>query len=64
MFPVATPPNAIVFASGVISVAQMARPGLLFNIAAILMITACMYGFGWAIFGIEMGKVPDWAATR
>jgi sodium-dependent dicarboxylate transporter 2/3/5 len=39
MLPVATPPNAIVYGSGQVSVAQMVRAGFLINIAAILLIT-------------------------
>ena len=38
MLPMSTPPNAIVFASGHLSVTQMAKAGLLINIIAILLI--------------------------
>lgn len=40
MLPVATPPNAIVFGSGRLTVAQMARAGFLLNLAAIAIILA------------------------
>ncbi|HSM61980.1 MAG TPA: SLC13 family permease, partial [Longimicrobiales bacterium] len=40
MLPVATPPNAIVFSSGYLSIPQMARAGLLLNLTAIAVITA------------------------
>ena len=40
MMPVATPPNAIVYASGEIAIAQMARAGLAVNLLAVLMIAA------------------------
>ncbi len=39
MLPVATPPNAIVFASGRISIGQMARAGFGLNIVGIVLIT-------------------------
>jgi solute carrier family 13 (sodium-dependent dicarboxylate transporter), member 2/3/5 len=39
MLPVATPPNAIVFASGALTIPQMARAGLLLNLIASVSIT-------------------------
>ncbi|MEL6811546.1 MAG: DASS family sodium-coupled anion symporter [Bacteroidota bacterium] len=38
MLPMATPPNAIVFASGHIKVAQMARIGIVLNIVSVLLL--------------------------
>jgi len=38
MLPVATPPNAIVFASGYLTIPQMSRAGLLLNLCAIVVI--------------------------
>lgn len=40
MLPVATPPNAIVFSSGYISIPQMVRAGFILNIISILLVTA------------------------
>ncbi|HCZ37549.1 MAG TPA: hypothetical protein DHV26_16640 [Cytophagales bacterium] len=40
MFPVATPPNAIVFSSGHMKVKDMMRAGLVMNIIALLLIYA------------------------
>ncbi|MCA8976515.1 MAG: DASS family sodium-coupled anion symporter, partial [Planctomycetes bacterium] len=39
MLPVATPPNAIVFASGYVSIPQMVRAGLWFNLLSIVLVT-------------------------
>jgi sodium-dependent dicarboxylate transporter 2/3/5 len=39
MLPVATPPNAIVFGSGYITIPQMSRAGLVLNLCAIVLIT-------------------------
>lgn len=44
MLPMATPPNAIVFASGYIKVHQMARAGIILNLIAVVLIIL-MYQF-------------------
>ena len=38
MLPVATPPNAIVFSTGLISIPQMIRAGFLLNIMGIIIV--------------------------
>lgn len=43
MLPVATPPNAIVFSSGLLSMAQMVRAGFWLNLLASVLITAWCY---------------------
>lgn len=40
MMPVATPPNAIVFGTGHVTIAQMAKAGLWLNLAGIVVVTA------------------------
>jgi len=40
MLPVATPPNAIVFASGMLTIPQMVRAGFYLNVAGLLLLTA------------------------
>jgi sodium-dependent dicarboxylate transporter 2/3/5 len=61
MMPVATPPNAIVFGSGMVTVPKMARAGILLNLAAILVIVLATYSLVLLVFGVEPGVVPDWA---
>lgn len=43
MLPVATPPNAIVFGSGYLTIPQMARAGFWLNIIGVVLITAMLY---------------------
>jgi len=50
MLPIATPPNAIVFGSGVISIPQMMRGGIALNLVGIALITLFAYTLGaWAL---------------
>ncbi|MEM9373661.1 MAG: SLC13 family permease, partial [Planctomycetota bacterium] len=51
MLPVATPPNAIVFSSGRISIRSMIRAGLWLNVLSIFTIT----GLVWFLGGILLG---------
>jgi sodium-dependent dicarboxylate transporter 2/3/5 len=43
MLPVATPPNAVVFGSGLVSIPQMCRAGLWLNLLGIVLITGLTY---------------------
>jgi sodium-dependent dicarboxylate transporter 2/3/5 len=61
MMPVATPPNAIVFGSGRIRIAEMARAGILINVIGAFLITAFFYLIGTAILSIDPNLFPDWA---
>lgn len=51
MMPVATPPNAIVFGGGHLTIPDMARAGILVNFAAIAVITAVVWVLGPILFG-------------
>lgn len=62
MMPVGTPPNAIVFGSGEVTLPQMARAGILLNILLVPVILAVLWFLGPMVFGIEIDLVPDWAS--
>ncbi|HPI80498.1 MAG TPA: anion permease [Cyclobacteriaceae bacterium] len=44
--PISTPPNAILFASGYISVKQMMKAGVLVNLSALILISIAMLTLG------------------
>ena len=50
MLPVATPPNAIVFATGTISIPEMVRAGFLLNLLGIVMVSLiALYAAPWLL---------------
>ncbi|RFC62575.1 DASS family sodium-coupled anion symporter [Fulvimarina endophytica] len=61
MMPVATPPNALVFSSGRISIPEMIRYGIWHNIAALVVISSFGYLILTTLFGVQIGQLPDWA---
>lgn len=61
MLPVATPPNAIVFASGRVTVPQMARAGVLLNLVGVVIVIMGAYLFMSIVIGENVGVVPAWA---
>ncbi|AEH38707.1 SLC13 family permease [Halopiger xanaduensis] len=58
MLPVATPPNAIVFGSGYITLPQMARVGVGLNVIGIVLITLVALGWLPLAWGIDLGTLP------
>ena len=60
MLPIATPPNAIVFASGRITLLQMGRTGLLLNLITAAFVTAFIYFWVMPVFGISSSEPPAW----
>lgn len=62
MLPVATPPNAIVFASGYISIKHMVYAGVILNLLSILLISVILLPLLIYSFDIEIGFLPEWAS--
>lgn len=61
MLPVGTPPNAIVFGAGRLSIAQMAKTGLVMNLIGIVITTLLVLTIGRAVLGIDLSAMPAWA---
>ena len=59
MLPVATPPNAVVFGSGYLSVSDMAKKGFVLNIISILLITLFVYFLLPLIWDIDPFSFPN-----
>ncbi|XP_014662459.1 PREDICTED: solute carrier family 13 member 5-like isoform X2 [Priapulus caudatus] len=56
--PVATPPNAIIYATGELSVLDMVRTGVLLDVCGILLATFMANTYGVKFFGF--GEIPAW----
>jgi solute carrier family 13 (sodium-dependent dicarboxylate transporter), member 2/3/5 len=54
MLPVATPPNAIVFGTGLITIGQMSRAGFWLNIVSVCLITLASYAIILPALGIRL----------
>lgn len=60
MLPVSTPPNAIVFASGYVTVPQMVRAGIWLNLIGVVLVTVIVYILVVPIFQIDFSSLPSW----
>jgi sodium-dependent dicarboxylate transporter 2/3/5 len=61
MLPVATPPNAIVFAGGDVPIMAMVRAGLIMNLIGVVLVTLVMYLLAIPVFNISLTQLPAWA---
>ena len=58
MLPVATPPNAVVFGSGFLTIPDMVKKGFLLNLASIIIIALMIYYVLPLIWGFVPDKFP------
>lgn len=61
MLPVGTPPNAIVFGGGRVTLPQMARAGLWLNVLLVPLIVGAMWLLAPWVLGIRIDVLPGWA---
>jgi sodium-dependent dicarboxylate transporter 2/3/5 len=61
MMPVATPPNALVFGSGYVTVPQMARAGIVLNLVGVVLVVLLTYFVVIPMLNITPGILPAWA---
>ncbi|MFH1913778.1 MAG: DASS family sodium-coupled anion symporter [Pseudomonadota bacterium] len=61
MLPVATPPNAVIFGSGCVSIKQMAKAGIWLNIVGTMLITAFVVYILPVLWGVDLDMLPEWA---
>ncbi len=59
MLPVATPPNAIVFAYGHLKISDMMKAGAIMNIVCIALLVLAINTYGFLQF--NLGELPPWA---
>jgi sodium-dependent dicarboxylate transporter 2/3/5 len=60
MLPIATPPNAVVFSSGRLTMGQMARTGLLLNFVSVVVITLWAWIWLFPLLGVDLAAAPAW----
>ncbi|MBN2055039.1 DASS family sodium-coupled anion symporter [bacterium] len=63
MLPVSTPPNAVVFSSGCVTIQQMAKSGIWLNIIGTIAITLAVVYLLPLVWGVDFSVMPDWATA-
>jgi sodium-dependent dicarboxylate transporter 2/3/5 len=59
MLPVATPPNAVIFGSGKISIKNMIKAGFILNIIGVFLVTSISYLLIKYLWGYEIHSIPN-----
>jgi sodium-dependent dicarboxylate transporter 2/3/5 len=63
MLPVATPPNAVAYGTGYISMHDMIRSGWVINLIGVFIVTLFMFTIIMSVLGFDLG-LPDWAVSQ
>lgn len=63
MMPVATPPNALVFGSGYVTIPQMARAGFVLNLVGVVLVVLITYFVVIPVLNITPGELPAWSQS-
>lgn len=61
LLPVATPPNAVVFGSGYVTIPQMVKAGIYLEIPGIPLIASLAYFYLPIVWGVDFSTLPVWA---
>ena len=61
MLPIGTPPNAIVFSSGVLTMSDMAKRGFVLNLVGVIFMTLATWFYLVPALGLSSDDVPEWA---
>jgi sodium-dependent dicarboxylate transporter 2/3/5 len=64
MLPVSTPPNAVVFGTGYVTIPQMVRNGVWCDIVCVVVVVILTYLVVVPFFGITLGELPSWVSTH
>ncbi|MFJ6413641.1 SLC13 family permease [Terribacillus saccharophilus] len=59
MLPVGTPPNAIIFASGKITIAEMVRTGFVLNIFTLILVILGVFALVGPLWGLDLNVYPE-----
>nr|WP_318540424.1 DASS family sodium-coupled anion symporter [Terribacillus saccharophilus] len=59
ILPVGTPPNAIIFASGKITIAEMVRIGFILNIFTLILLILGVFALVGPLWGLDLNMYPE-----